>query len=59
LFSLVAVCDKIREGVGLLNESWLLDNVDREVGEDSSTLFSKNPWLDGSIFMLDLGGFMS
>lgn len=55
----MAVCDKIREGVGLLNEGWLLDNVDREVGEDSSTLFSKNPWLDGSIFMLDLGGFIS
>lgn len=43
MFSLVAFCDKVREGVGLLNEGWLLDNVDREVGDDSSTLFSNNP----------------
>lgn len=46
----MAFCDKVREGVGLLNEGWLLDNVDREVGDDSSTLFSNNPSLDGSFF---------
>lgn len=40
---------KVSEGVGLLNVVWLLDNVDREVGDDSSTLFSNNPQLDGSL----------
>jgi hypothetical protein len=31
----------------VLNERWLLDNVVREVGDGTSTLFWKDPWLGG------------
>jgi hypothetical protein len=38
---------KICLGTGLLNEGWLVDNINREVGNGVSTLFWCDPWLDG------------
>jgi len=37
----------IREGVGVLDGGWLTDNISRKVGDGSSTLFRKDPWLEG------------
>lgn len=38
---------KIRTGVGLVNEGWLIDNIAREVGNGRETLFWRDSWLDG------------
>lgn len=40
--------NKIRVEVGMLYEGWLLDNIHREVEDESFTLFWRDPWLDGS-----------
>lgn len=40
--------NKIREGFGLVDGGWLHDNICQEVGDGSSTLFQRQPWLDGS-----------
>ena len=40
----------IRRGDDAFNERWLLDNVIREVCDEISTLFWKDPWLGGSSF---------
>jgi len=37
----------------MLDESWLLDNMVSEVDDGTSTLFWKDPWLEGS--SLDVG----
>lgn len=39
--------NNIREGVGLVDWGRLLDNICRKVGDESSTLFWNDPWLDG------------
>jgi len=31
----------------MLDGSWLKENISRKVGDGSSTLFWKDPWLDG------------
>jgi len=46
--------NKIREGVGLVDEGWLRDNICQEVSDGSSTLFWEaggKAWLDGSFFI--------
>ncbi|MCI59910.1 cytochrome P450, partial [Trifolium medium] len=39
--------NNIRMGSGLLDDRWLLDNISRQVGDGASSLFWKDPWLDG------------
>jgi len=34
-------------GGGLLDDRWLLDNISKRVGDGASSLFLKDPWLDG------------
>jgi len=38
--------NKIREGGGFVDGGWLLDNIDREMDDGSSTLIWRDPWLD-------------
>ena len=40
----------MHEGVGLGAGSWLENNIGREVGDGSSTLFWRDQWLDGVPF---------
>jgi len=37
----------IRMVSGLLDDRWLVDNISRQVGDVTSSLFWKDPWLDG------------
>jgi hypothetical protein len=39
--------NKIRMEAGLVNERWLVDNINSEVGNKMSTLLWRDPWLDG------------
>jgi len=39
------IVNKIREGVILVDGGWMNDNISRDVGDDSSTLFWRDPWL--------------
>lgn len=43
------------EGVGLRVGSWLEDNIGREVGDGSSTMFWRDHWLDGVPFSVRFG----
>jgi len=38
--------NKIRMEAGLVNEGWLVDNINSEVGKMMSTLLWRDPWLD-------------
>ena len=44
--------NNIIEGLGMLDGGWLTDNISCKVGGGSSTLFWKDPWLEG---MFSLG----
>jgi len=38
--------NQIRSGVGFIDNRWMSDNIVRRVGDDRSTLFWLDPWLD-------------
>jgi len=42
--------NKVREGVSLVDQNWLLDNIVQKVGDEFSTLFWRDLWLDGSLY---------
>lgn len=37
----------VREGVGHVDSRWLLDNITREVSNDTNTLFWVDLWIQG------------
>jgi hypothetical protein len=37
----------VRDGVGQVDSRWMLDNINRQVGDGESTLFWVNPWQEG------------
>lgn len=48
MFCLVEEFNSVREGVGLqVGSCWLVDNIWHKVDDGSSTLFSKDSWLEG------------
>jgi len=48
--------NQIRSGVGLVDTSWLSDNIIRKVGDGRDTLFWVDPWLDGCPLARSFGG---
>jgi hypothetical protein len=40
----------VRDGVGQAETGWMIDNINRQVGDGVSTLFWVDPWLEGKPF---------